>query len=385
MTSIGYVVSRWGAPTQTFVRREAEAVAALGLDVTALSLRRPAPTDLPVPVTYLTPGRVLLHAAIAVAARPGRSLRILGSVVRRTRPRLLPAQLWASLVGLAWAQRGLLRNRSPHAHFGWVAATAAWAGASWEGVPYTVVLHAFELHTTRLHDRFTAVPLRAALRCFVISSRDRGIVAERWGVDATILHMGVPEAWLEAQYSAVVEHDVIVAVGSLVEKKGHAVLLEAVARCPVPFRLEILGAGPLEAELLALRDELGLADRVELLGAVPENEVRRRVRRAWVCALAAIEARSGDRDGIPVALMEAMALGTPVVTTRVGGIPELVDGAGLLVAPGDPGAMADALALVREPSVRSQLSELGRGRIAEDWTVERSARLVAEVHGVVVG
>lgn len=382
---LAYVVSRWGEPTQTFVRREAEGVAARGADVAAMSLKPVGPAVSSVAGHHLGPLRVVAGAVVTFARHPGAAGRVVGTVAIRSAPRNIGRQLAAALIGLAWAGRAELAGRSLHAHFGWVAATATWAAAQITGRPYTVVLHAFELHGDRYQDRFAGIPLQGATRVYVISDADRAIVASRWGLAAATLRMGVPEAWLVDAPDPSVDPHLIVAVGSLVLKKGYQVLLAALAACPTPYRAEIIGAGPLEPTLAAQARSLGLADRVRFLGLLEEEEVRRRMRRAWVVVLAAIVDPSGDRDGIPVALMEAMASGVPVVTTRVGAIEELVEGAGVLVAAEDPDALAAALTDLQVPERRAELATAGLARVRTDWTAERGAAVVYEAHQAVSG
>ncbi len=347
--SLHYVVSRWGAPTQTFVRREASEVVAAGGQVSVLSLRAPLTEASSLPVTHLSAPRVLFGATRTLWRRPRTAAGLVLQIVGMASPRNLVRQLWACLVGLAWASRGD-RCDLIHAHFGWVSATAAWALGRMTGTRYTVVLHAFELHDTRYLDRFTPVPLRGATHLFTISASDAALVEKRWGIHAEVLRMGVPDALLEKpQPMPDREPWLIVAVGSLVRKKGHDVLLAALARSDPRWRLVIAGEGP---ERRALEHEvrrLGLADRVQLRGHLGELEVESLVRRAAVCALACKEAPSGDRDGIPVALMEAMAMATPVVSSNIGGIPELVEDCGILVPPGDVAALARGSASSRIP------------------------------------
>src|SRR5690606_19539686 len=110
-----------------------------------------------------------------------------------------------------------------------------------------------------------------------------------------------------------------------------------------PWRLTIAGDGPERSRLEQLVDQMQLRGRVTLVGARSEDDVRELLQRASVACLACIESPDGNRDGIPVALIEAMASGVPVVTTRVGAISELVEGAGTLVEPCDPDALAAAL------------------------------------------
>src|SRR4029453_2045740 len=127
--------------------------------------------------------------------------------------------------------------------------------------------------------------------------------------------------WLEASADGP-DRDpwLVVAGGRLGAGKGHLGLLGGLSPAGGRWRLVIAGEGPQSEELEASIAELGLSNRVTLLGHVGEREVEAWVRRAAVCALACVEGPDGDRDGVPVALMEAMAASTPVLTTSVGGI-----------------------------------------------------------------
>ncbi len=269
------------------------------------------------------------------------------------------------------------RGARLHAHFGWVAATAAWSAAVMSDARFTVVLHAFELHDRSYQDRFARVPLAAASTVFTISEGDRDLVAERWGIDARVLRMGVPRNWTAC---ARVPSDAsrIAVVGSLTEKKGHRVLLEALAHAANVWQCRIVGDGPLRAVLEAQVDRLGLRSRVEFLGSCDEHEIRQLLTDSEVFCLPCVEATSGDRDGIPVAIMEAMAVGVPVVTTRVSAIPELVDGVGVLVEPGDARALAQAIDMLRDSKLRVELSRAAQRRILDSWTTEASAAELAD-------
>ena len=375
--SVGYVVSRWGEPTQTFVRREAGAVKRSGVDVVAFSLKRPVACGLSLPVVH--PGVVRLAQGMFSACRsaPHAVARVLWAVLRHSNPRNTLHQMGAALVGISWAGRGLSVDHL-HSHFGWVSATAAWAASQVSGVPYSVTLHAFEIHTERLNDGFTPVPLRSATGVFCISEFDAEQVALRHGLQVGVVRMGVPESWLEEHEPAPPRRgNLLLSVGSLVEKKGHGDLCRAVGRVR-GWVLEIVGEGPLRPQLERLIADLGLGDRVRLLGLRSEDDVRDRLRSAAAFSLACRPANNGDRDGIPVALMEAMALGVPVITTRVGGIPELVAGAGVLVEPGDIAGLAAGIEQMADPARRKEVAAAGRERIASSWTVEQTAAMLVD-------
>lgn len=378
MTDLVYIVSRWGEPTQTFVRREAEAVQGRGVSVRALSLKPLGVATSSVSALYLGPLRVVFGFIAAFGRRP---LRVAGGIallVRGSQRRNVPRQLVAFAVGGAWAATGRVDGASLHAHFGWVAATACWSAARLTGGSFSVVLHAFELHDPRYSDDFTVTVLRRADAVFTISERDRAIVEKRWGIRARVLRMGVSGPWLSTARS-VVDQGLVVSVGSLVSKKGHDVLIQAMAQLPT-WRARIVGDGPLRSELQGLIDGLGLGERVELVGSKDEVSVRALVAEAQVFALACVDTPSGDRDGIPVALMEAMALGVPVVSTRVGAIPELVEGAGVLVEPGSPEALAAAIESLDDQEENRLHGWACWARIREGWTSAAAADVVAHTH-----
>jgi glycosyltransferase involved in cell wall biosynthesis len=341
-------------------------------------MKRPLPTDVDIEVRRLAPAAVVAGLGRAIARRPVACARVIATVVRRSAPRNMPSQLVATCIGLAWAGNGTVSEDHLHAHFGWVAATAAWSAATVAGKPYSVMLHAFEMHSRRHVDRFTPIPLQEATRVFTESHRDRGIIRERWGVDATVVRMGVPRAWVDP---SPVERDpwLIVSVGALRAKKGHDVLLRAVALADPRWRLAICGEGPLRADLEEQIAELGLDERVTLAGAQSEAEVHDWLHRAALSCLACVETPGGDRDGIPIALMEGLAAGTAVVSTYVGAIHELLEGVGTLVPSGDAAALASALDALRDPAVRARMAAAGRRRILEEFVAEEAAAPVVDL------
>src|SRR5262249_53170885 len=227
---------------------------------------------------------------------------------------------------------------------------------------------AFELESAQTADRFAGVPLRGANAVFTISTQDVALVRDRWGVDADVLRMGVDRTWLGPPVPVDErESDLVVAVGSLVPKKGHDVLIDAIARTRRPWRAVIIGEGPERGALEHAIERAGLEDRVRLLGHCDEATVRGLVRRATVVGLACVVASDGDQDGIPVAFMEALASGTPVVTTRVGAIEELVEGCGVLVEAGNAQAFADALDGLEASDRRADLGARGRARVVSEF------------------
>jgi glycosyltransferase involved in cell wall biosynthesis len=188
------------------------------------------------------------------------------------------------------------------------------------------------------------------------------------GIDLRRMHMA----------SHAEREPLVLAVGRLVEKKGFADLIDACGLMQelVPaWRCLIVGGGPLHGELQARIDALGLGRRVELLGAQPPAQVAALMRRAAVLAAPCIVSPDGDRDGLPTVLLEAMALGCPVVATEVTGIPELViDGStGRLLPQRRPVLLAQALAgLLADPVQARRLARGARAWMESNFDIHRN-------------
>jgi glycosyltransferase involved in cell wall biosynthesis len=166
----------------------------------------------------------------------------------------------------------------------------------------------------------------------------------------------------------------LVAIGNLYPVKDHATLVRAAARLPL-VHVAIAGRGPEEPRLRELAAELGVEKRVRLLGL--RDDI------ASLLGAADVLVHPSRSEGLPLAILEAMAAGLPVVATRVGGIPEAVaDGeTGLLVPAADPEALAAALAgLLERPEERSRLGQAGRRRAEREFSVEAMRDRYAAVY-----
>jgi glycosyltransferase involved in cell wall biosynthesis len=268
-----------------------------------------------------------------------------------------------------------------HAHFGSVATTVARLAARLAGVPYSFTAHAKDIfHAEVDHDDLRR---KLADACAVVTVSDfnlahlRSVYGDAAGT-VVRLYNGLDLA--RFPYADPTGRPaVIAAVGRLVEKKGFGDLIDAVAllvRAGRPVRLDLVGTGPCEADLLAQVQRLGLERHVRLLGALPQGRVRTVVQGAAVFAAPCVVAADGNRDGLPTVLLEAMALGTPCVATPVTGIPEVVyDGAtGLLVPERDPSALAAALTrLLDDGTLRAQYARKARALIERDFNVHGQA------------
>jgi len=169
----------------------------------------------------------------------------------------------------------------------------------------------------------------------------------------------------------------LASLSRLVEKKGLEYSIRAVARlsqeCP-KIQYKIVGDGPLKNDLQTLIHDLGVSDNVELLGWKQQHEIVDILNRAHILLAPSVTSKRGDREGTPVAIMEAMAMGLPVVATQHSGIPELVENevTGLLVPERDVDALAAALhKLVQQPDRWVEMGYSGRARIEEHYNIDK--------------
>jgi glycosyltransferase involved in cell wall biosynthesis len=175
----------------------------------------------------------------------------------------------------------------------------------------------------------------------------------------------------------------ILSNGRLTEYKGFPYLIEAcriLQEQGVSFVCQIIGQGEDRAKMEAAVARYRLDDRVRLLGTVPNSEVAALLEQATVFALPCVIARNGDRDGMPLVLIEAMARGVPVVSSDVIGLRELVrEGVGYLVPPRDPAALADALMRVDRagPEAQTAMGLAGRKIVEEELEARSSAAKLA--------
>jgi len=184
----------------------------------------------------------------------------------------------------------------------------------------------------------------------------------------------------------------VVVIADLVEVKGHRHLLDALRlleRRGRPVLVDLAGDGPLRPEIERRVTEAGLWGCVTMLGTVPHARLLDDLRALrWDAAVLPSAVTADAEEGLPVSLVEAMDAGVPVISTRVGAIPELLDGgAGMLVDGGDAPALADGLeSLARDPRLRARLAAEGQRRVRTQFDVTRvAAALVREFESCSAG
>jgi glycosyltransferase involved in cell wall biosynthesis len=177
----------------------------------------------------------------------------------------------------------------------------------------------------------------------------------------------------------------ILCVASYEEVKGHRYLVEACRLLEdrsIPFTCHLVGYGPLQQQVEQHIETLGLEAQFHIHGGLPREKVLQMHTLADVLVLPSVPTRSGKKEGIPVVLMEGMSSGLPVISSRLSGIPELVqDGkTGFLVAPCDIVGLADALeTLYRDPELRRRMGLAGREFVMAEFDLKQNARKLFSV------
>lgn len=380
-THVGYVVKRYPRYSETFIVNEILAHEAAGLDVTVFALRPPVDTHFQeilarvrAPVHYLLDsGKAADFWRQLEAAR----LELPGVDDALAAARGEDARTVYQAALLARKARDLGVEHL-HAHFATSAASVTRLAARFACLPWSVTAHAKDI----FHESVDPAALRQTLAdadaVITVSDFNLRFLRDEIGVEAHRLYNGLD---LD-RFPVRTTHDRpprIVAVGRLVEKKGFDVLVEACARLATSgrtFTCEILGSGDQGAALQEQIHQLDLGARVRLEGPRPQAEVIERVASAAVFAAPCVVGQDGNRDGLPTVLLEAMALGTPCVSTDVTGIPEVLrDGdTGLMVPQHDANALAAALArLLDDAALRDELASRARRLIEAEFDITRNA------------
>lgn len=394
---IGYVLKQFPKLSETFVLNEILELERQGAEVTIFALGpgrdqriHRGVTELNAPIHYLA------------SASSGRFVEILRSGQERIEERIVPLFTAGRNVIEAPGVRPLPLIRAAielvigapdldrlHAHFAGPAAHVARVASAGLGIPYGFTCHAKDIyhesvsHATlrSLHDSADAVvTVCEANRQFLESEVLTG-PSDR----LQILYNGVDTNSFNPANRRPDPRPSVLAVGRLVPKKGFRDLIDAVgilARRGMDLRCEILGDGVLRPVLESRIRECGLERHVRLLGAVDQSEVRRKLQSAWVLALPCIVAEDGNRDALPTVLLEALASGTPVVSTPVTGVSEIVtDGReGLLVPERDPAELASALSVVLEDqAVRAGLGRRGRETAETRFDLRKNVARLLEI------
>ncbi|MBP3084348.1 glycosyltransferase [Mycolicibacterium fortuitum] len=355
---IDYLVSRFPVTSETFIVRELDALSADGRQLGLRSLF-PSPDpqvhDIARPWVdkLVRPGVGASIAGLlwALIRHPVITSSIFFDVTRgyAARPNLLIRALATIPIATAHARdlhsAGI--SRHVHAHYATYPALAAWICSRLVGVTYSITIHAHDLYVDQ---SMLGRKLDGAEFIVTVSDYNRRLLERYTETPVHVIHAGINTSAYPFNPRRIPDHGPINAlcVASLQEYKGHEVLLRALAlggSVVERIELDLIGDGPLRNELQDLATELGLSSRVRFHGGQSETVVRQALAEADLFVLPSVVAADGQMEGLPVALMEALASGIPTVSTRLSGIPELLipEQTGFLAVPGDAQSLHDTL------------------------------------------
>jgi len=271
-----------------------------------------------------------------------------------------------------------------HAHFANEPTFTAMLMSKLTEIPFTFTAHAFDIFVDpdvkALKER-----MENASAIIAISEYNKKYLQSIYNNKRIFVVRACPNLEKLNKIKRVPEQFRILTVGRLVEKKGikYGILAmrEVVKEFP-EVQYIIVGSGPQSAELKKLTKSLGLENNVRFLGAVDGRTLMKEFSKAAVFILPCVKAKNGDMDGIPVALMEAMFLQIPVISTNISGIPELIENGkeGFLVEPENVNQLANILKiLLKDKNLRKKLGENGKKKIEKEFNIYKEAEKLIEI------
>lgn len=395
--SLAYLTSQYPAISHTFIRREVAALRRQGVTVDTFSVRPASADELSgangeeAARTYTILSQPALAFVVvqfaALFTSPVRYFRTARMALRHRPPGMKGLLLAVAHFAEAILLASELRRRGIqhlHTHFANSGATVSMLAARNLGISWSFVMHG-PSETDYPAGYLLAEKVRAAdmvvcVSWFGHSQAMRLVTPDLWG-KFRLVHCGLALEELAALPPEQREANTIICVGRLCSDKAQAGLLKAFAAVSPHFpeaRLRFVGDGPDRQVLEQMASQLGIASCVKFLGRLPEKETLREIARAGLMVLPSFW------EGLPVVLMEAMALGIPVISSRVAGIPELIkhDRNGLLFTPAKWTDLAHCLTrLLNDRVTGERLSVAGRQTIVEKFTVDESARLLKDYFG----
>ena len=393
---LAYLTSQYPAASHTFIRREIEALRGLGLQIDTFSVRAPGADETKGEadrreaegtfyILRQAPTAFIGAHLAALFTGPVKYLRTFGQALGHRAPGarglLLSFAHFAESVLLA---RELKRRKVQHLHnhFANSAATVGLLASRMLDIGWSFTMHGISETDypagLMLGRKIEAAKLVACVSDFGRAQGMRLVAPAHWD-KMHVVRCGLPFDRLPVREPRRENARTLVCVGRLSPEKGQAGLLRAFAKLRdghEGLQLRLVGDGPDREALDALAGELRLGDAITFAGRLSETETLAEIARSDILVLPSF------MEGLPIVLMEAMAIGVPVVASRVAGIPELVeDGAGgLLFAPSRWDELAACLKrLLRDKGLYDALSERGKQRVIGEFDVKNSAELLSKL------
>ena len=391
---IAYLVHYYPKVSHSFIRREIAELENMGLSVARFSIRSCGDELVDeADLAEFAKTRVILDANLVTL------LSCLLTVALSAPRRFLEAFLLTIKIGWG-SDRGLARNFAYlveacvllkwlreaeidhlHAHFGVNPAAVAMLCHVLGGITYSFTVHGpkeFDVPSAiGLTEKIERAAFVVAISSFGKSQLFRWCSYKQWS-KIHVVHCGVDKEFLHTSPQPIPDQPSLVCVGRLCEQKGQLLLVEAAARLAAQgreFKLVLVGDGELRQETEALIEHFSLHNQIEITGWATNSQVKEQILAAKAMILPSFA------EGLPVVIMEALALSRPVVSTYVAGIPELVEPGvcGYLVPPGSVEALTEAMdkILALPISTLEQMGKTGAQRVAQNHDITKEAQKLA--------
>ena len=395
---IGYILKMYPRFSETFILNEILELERQGVEVQIFSLKKPDDgrfhADLSrvrAGVTYC-PESPLLAAKKYLAAHRTvyrwdrrRYLKVLAVALLRRRLGAVKRFLQAGYIAPRLRAQGI---GHVHAHFASSATSVALYLYQLTGISYSFTAHAKDIYIEDVSADVLERKLSSARFAVTVSDYNTQHLRQLRGGERVVrIYNGLDLDQFRPNSTIPDDPPLVLAVGRLVEKKGFDDLISA---CAVlrdegcRFQCRIVGTGEQEKKLRALVAELNLHDQVQLIGPLPREALLELYPRASVLAAPCVIGADGNRDGLPTVLIEAMALGVPVISTDVTGIPELVEHGrtGLRARQRDPIGLARTIRSVLEDRAwAGELAQAGRARVEQQFDLRRNVAQLRRLFG----
>jgi len=388
---VAYILPWFPKPSETFILDEVNTLCRLGLDLTVYTLYGPqdprlvggmAPSLAPVNRLGLPLLKKLAHEAINLKSNWGSQARpfVIRVLARRWRSlETMGEAFWAALAGVYLA-RSFQSAEIDHIHAPWASgpATAAWVASRLSGIPFSFCGRAHDVFPDdgALVEKLTdAVMVRTENQAV---KRHLATLAPPAAGKLVNIYPGAPLMPIPEPSRPVPPPYHLLALGRFVPKKGYPLLLESCRRLAdlgVDFRLTLAGDGPERPQIQKLISKYGLEPRVRLPGFLPHRQVPSLFQNAHLFIMSSLIAPSGDRDGIPTVILEALMHEVPVVASAVSGIPEVIrpGETGWLVPPGDSRALAQAvMEALTNPQESRRRAQSGRELVKREFASQKN-------------
>lgn len=390
---VGYILKMFPRFSETFIMNEILELERRGVDITVFSVLPPTDgrfhsqiSGLRAKVIYLPPHsysefwRNLRSSLDWLKKRKKGYSRALWHALECSTDSALKYFIRAGFIA-EWTRK--LRLNHLHSHFASSPTHIAMYTSMMTNIPYSFIAHAKDIYHHSVDWKLFRDLVKHASFTVTVSDANKNYISNRIGNlysdKIHRLYNGLDLKHFNMNSTGRPENRIL-AVGRLVEKKGFSHLIKAMRILHNRGRkleCRIIGDGEERASLESQISENNLKRTVKLEGALPLDEVLARMKKATVLVLPAVIAKDGNRDALPTVLLEAMAVGLPVISTDVVGIPEVLNngGCGLLIEQKNPAALAGAIeTLLDDKILRSRLARAGRRKVEKDFNITKNVR-----------